>query len=160
LSREILLVCEGATDAHFFKHLLARRKVAGFDIDWTLTEDAGGRVTEGKDAFEAYLRALRTEFEKVERFTQAVILVADNDDQPQAQFRNVQKQIAKAGSFGVPDAPLELRQSAVGLPPLAILMLPWNDEPGSLETLLLQAVFSEDHKGRQCVEDFSRATGV
>jgi len=106
----------------------------------------------GKDGFELVLKGLVT----VER--EAIIIVADNDGDPETAFRNIQRQINAAG-FTVPSKPREMVASA-GLSPLAVLMIPWDEDAGCLETLCFSAVNARYNRELACAQDLVRCAGA
>jgi hypothetical protein len=115
-----IILFKGVEDRTFLHELLTVMNVRGnFDF-----QKGEGR---GKDQFKLFLEALVTANRK------AIIIVADNDGNPAEAFKNIQKQIGEAG-FTVPTKPRELVQTA-GLSPLSVLMIPWDNEAGCLETL-------------------------
>lgn len=111
---------------------MARRRLAGVQVGWPDEETTGGF---GKDAFEAYLKALRPR--QGFRNLRDLIVVGDNDIDPSKSFPNIQKALSAAG-YPVPEAPW----STAGGQALrvSVVMLPGKDEPGNLDTYLLRAV--------------------
>ena len=125
-----LLICEGRTDVQFFRSLLLKRGINGFQVDFPkIDEDPSG----GVDKFGQHLRniALQEDFIAV---VTTVILVSDNDDGD--AFNRVGRQITLAG-YTVPNSPGEIVATR-NRPRLGVLMLP-AVPPGCLETLCQQA---------------------
>jgi hypothetical protein len=99
--------------------------------------------------------------------SRAMVIVADNDNNPKAQFEKVCGQImlanknrSPAESFGVPQKPREAARQSLTLPPLYVLMLPWDGEEGCLETLCLYSANKTRYKTElDCVERFSDCVG-
>jgi hypothetical protein len=86
-----------------------------------------------------------------------IILVADNDNG--LGFENVREEISQANAdataddqFGVPNAPRVSTKQSQSLPDISILMLPWDNELGCLETLCLRAVNQKYSREKQCAE--------
>jgi hypothetical protein len=90
----------------------------------------------------------------------AILIVADNDDDPAKAFADIQAQIRSAEKLGVPDKPRQRAPSTAPLPPVAVLMLPWDDVAGCLETLCYQASSKKWPRNGECVEDFIKCTGI
>lgn len=129
-----LIVCEGATDEAFLRALAARRGLPELAIRHPGDVDPSGRG--GIDKLGWLLEGSKTwlGFEQVTD----ILVVADNDADPGANFDRVRRQLADAG-FPVPDAPLAVADNAVERLPrrLRVLMLPSAGRAGSLETLCL-----------------------
>jgi hypothetical protein len=85
----------------------------------------------------------------------AVIVVADNDSNPAESFDLVQKQIRDAEKWGVPTKPRE-GVKLDELPPVSVLMLPWDDVPGSIDTICFAAAARKRPEVAACVEAFVR----
>jgi hypothetical protein len=71
--------------------------------------------------------------------TSTVVIVTDSDDDSATSFREIQRQIRDVGDYGMPSQPLEVARGR-GIPGVAVLMIPWLDRPGNLETLVLDAM--------------------
>ncbi len=98
----------------------------------------------GKDGFGKVLAGLVTANYK------AIIIVADNDGDPAGAFQNVQRQIKEAG-FTVPNRPRET-VATEGLSALTVLMIPWDEEAGCLETLCLGAANTVYIRQLECAD--------
>jgi hypothetical protein len=127
---QYLIVGEGDGDEAFFTHLCEKRKIEGFQFEHA----------SGKDDFETFLSGLqgRSGISAL----RGLLIVGDNDETPDANFKNIQKQIGKA-KLPQPNNPL-VRAARGDLPfSLAVLMLPYPrigaDSHGCLESLLLPA---------------------
>ena len=93
------------------------------------------------------------------------MLVADNDKG--AGFENVREEIRQANldasaddQFGVPNAPRVSSQQSQSLPPISILMLPWDAQMGCLETLCLDAANVKYSNELKCAEEFIACIGA
>ncbi|HTX21214.1 MAG TPA: DUF3226 domain-containing protein [Candidatus Aquilonibacter sp.] len=92
----------------------------------------------GKDKFARILTGLVAESSaSPDEQRKAIIVVADNDGDPKGAFKNVQDQIQTAG-FAVPKKPREI-VTTPNLPFLCVLMIPWDNDSGCLESLCLEA---------------------
>jgi len=151
-----LILCEGDEDVSFLRHFLSSRGIAGFDVDRPKPGEAAG-----SGAFQRRLEvlvaatALDAKDFRIEDL-QELIVVADNDDDPASAFRNVRTQIRDAG-YGDPQRPRDPVRAA-DRPQTRILMLPWDDERGGLETLCLAAVLDARPYLRECVDEYVRCT--
>jgi hypothetical protein len=103
----------------------------------------------------------RLEGLKVRRIEQnkAVIIVADNDEDPGASFNNIQTQIKRAGGYDVPEIPYKLSGHGA-LPPVAVIMLPAAGQKGSLDTLCLSALNKAYIRNLDCINALVRCVGA
>lgn len=128
-----LIVCEGPQDAAFFRALLSERGIKGFQV--VSPQDVLGEG--GKDRFAHAFNGLIPirGFEQIK----LTIFVGDNDDDPAASVAAIRDQLTKTEEFGNPprklDVPINLLEKTAGVPSVALLMIPWANEPGCLETL-------------------------
>ncbi len=137
---------EGPADETFLLKLIEARKLPSFETR-SLRQ---GVDAHGKNGFEERLRGLKLEPGIAERT--AILILADNDTDPERAFVDVQNQIGNAGGYAVPVKPREIAASADELPAVAVLMVPWDDEPGCLETICFQASTSEWPTEAKCVD--------
>lgn len=135
-----------------FENLITSRGVAGFEVDYP---NFGTGQTGGIGRLAEYLAQLAA-VESARDNLEAILLVADNDEDPDRSFRNIRKIVQRANKkmpllvsdpkpYGVPTAPLVPAFSA-GAPTLVVMMLPWIGERGALETLCLKAVYAKWRK--------------
>jgi hypothetical protein len=96
LLQDYVLLCEGGGDDAFFRHLLAARSIPGFSIVFPRPDLDPGGVS----GYASRLRALKLEpgFASVK----GVLIIGDNDGDPQSSFGNLRKQVEYAGDFSVP----------------------------------------------------------
>jgi hypothetical protein len=128
-----LIICEGDGDRKFLDHLVENRNIGEFQIETA----KGQRSATGDDVFVNSLKGLlggRSGFD----VCQSVIIVADNDDNPHVSFSRIAKQI-KDGGWGIVSSPRQFTIPTDMLPPLAVLMLPWDDRKGCLEHVLYES---------------------
>lgn len=143
-----LIVSEGDGDAAFFRNLIRVYSLDGFSI---YNRPKGGKIAPGVDAYEAILNSVNvaTEFENVS----LVLIVADCDSSPVNEFKRVVKQIRKSGDFPIPTKPREIATSA-GQKSVCVLMLPWDNEAGSLETICYSLASRKRPSIAACIESF------
>lgn len=144
-----ILVCEGASDQSFLSHLAKARKLGSFDVIVASTNK-----TTGNTVFEEGLKAiaLLPAFDKCP----SVVVIGDNDDDPVEARKNVFAQVERT-KWSRP-ASLRAFEPTSGLPPLAVLMLPWDDETGCIETMLYKSASAHRRKVANCVEKFIECT--
>ena len=129
----------------FFTKLISDRKLPNFNII-----NAKGRCD-----FSEKLKGLRLQKQN------AILIVADNDNNPAQLFSEVQNQIRISNRNGtgypIPNKPMEIAK-VDGQPAILIMMIPWVDTSGCLETLLLPVWQREKKEIKTCVDDFLTCT--
>jgi hypothetical protein len=137
-----LLLCEGAHDAEFFRGLIKEHNLPPFTV---ASFGVGGSDDDGgRDRLTLALDGLPSipGFHQVE----TILIVADNDSDPKASFNTVVEFINRTRDIGpgrryiAPAAP----QTRAGLnPAIVVLMIPWTNVPGALDTLCFSAAFNK-----------------
>lgn len=134
-----LLLCEGESDKRFLDRLIESRGIASeFYVQFP---DRHGGNQAGRSLFGRYLNTVATTSESFMQNVRAVLVVSDNDDDPDKSLAEVQQQLRDAGGFGVPDDE-KIVANAAGFPDTVILMIPFG-ERGNLETLCLSAAYAK-----------------
>jgi hypothetical protein len=145
-----IILYEGAEDHAFFSELLNAFGLSEkfvFHLNKHKQPDCAG-----KDGFGKILSGLIGETHK------AIIIVADNDGHPTEAFKNIQKQIGEAG-FTIPQKPRE-KVETKNMPPLSVLMIPWDNELGCLETLCLGAANQKYKTQLDCADGLVKCAGA
>jgi hypothetical protein len=88
-----------------------------------------------------------------------LVIAADNDGVPSQKFKAVVDQIKDAEDYAIPTRPREVARKPP-LPAVTILMMPWDQELGNLETLCYRAAESERAETAKCVEKFVKCVGA
>ena len=120
------------------EHSYSRNKIGTFDF----------HKPNGTGAFTRMLTGLRTGSDIKER--KAILIVSDNDGDPDGKFEAIRAQIVEAG-WNAPETPRAVAAQD-GMPSIYILMLPWDDDQGCLETLCLVAATNANPAQMKCVE--------
>lgn len=115
-----LIVCEGEADRLFLHHFIEIRNLPRCHII-----SAGGKNRIG-DRIKAYSLEPKSNWPSIGR----VLVVGDNDDDPEARFTSIQQQI---DAFLPGHAPADRRVKSANSPYFTILMVPWDNDHGSLE---------------------------
>ena len=159
LKNDRLILSEGKHDCAFFRHLITQRSLPASDV-FCVPDIVGSR---GRDSFKNVLKGLRVVhgFDRLKD----IIIVSDSDADPDQSFLSIVKQIrnvenlnpSQDRSYPVPEYP---HQKAVGYPSITILLLPWKDQPGSLEDLCYQALVKKSSTHKSCVESFAECCGI
>jgi len=147
-----LILSEGDSDYAFLKKLIEVRQILNVEPRRRPGKLAGNTV------FEQWLRQLKTEPGMDER--PGILIVADNDNNPSRAFKQITRQIRLAGEYGIPSGPGQVAPAPNGRPAVAVLMLPWNDQQGCLETLCLVAAFKRRPRIARCVANFLRCVNT
>jgi hypothetical protein len=153
------ILAEGEEDAAFARELIAKRNISiKFDVSPNI--DVGG--TGGNSGF--YDSSIASEpiigFPDVKN----VVILADNDDDPSASFKNVCDQIEKARSEGNLNRDWGKATSpgtkAAGDPSVSIWMWPSAGKKGCLETLFWQVVCAKYAKEAKCIDVACKCAGA
>ena len=152
ITKQYVIVCEGAGDAAFFTHLCAVHEIEGFQC-----LDAGGETK-----FEQYVKDLRT-ITGFNRTCKLLLVVGDNDDKANAKFDNIRKALKKA-KVPAPDNPFDVLKWTTDELRVAIMMLPFDNDrksvKGCLETILLVSAIAKNQALANCVTPFEICVGA
>jgi len=136
-----VLLCEGRGDERFFTKLF---KTHGVGKNFTIKVPFSGKGAldefGGRESFGSYLMRASVN----ERFidnVKAVLVVADNDDDPALGFQKVIEELKMVDGWPVPEVERKAFKKD-GAPTVVVLMLPI-DEPGNLETVCLEAAYAK-----------------
>lgn len=142
IDKEIQLLVEGNDQRNFFEALTKHLSISGIQI-W----DFGG-----VDDLPGYLSAFatRSNFATV----RSLGIVRDAERSTQSAFQSVQSAL---GNAQLP-APAHTSQASVGPPRVSVFILPNNNQPGMLETLLC-GTFLGTREDR-CINDYFTCIGV
>lgn len=160
LNRPHVILCEGPADESFIRKLVATRKIRECSIRNATDHNPIGRsggITRIGDTLKAFIGW--SGFPSVRH----ILIVADNDESPRANFAVVQSQIRLAGADpSLPNGfpiPTNSRTMIAGPPSVTILMVPNDRDVGNLECLCYAAARSVSAVAAE-VEDFALATGA
>jgi hypothetical protein len=142
-----LILCEGEEDAAILNAILAERAIGPVEFH----KEFGG-VTRFRKSLEGLIPKPKI------LETKAVIIVADNDAEPAKFFKAVQDEIKFAG-LSAPSNPRE-RAEQDGFPPIYVLMVPWDNEAGCLETICLMSAGNNHPNIMECVDALAVCVGA
>ncbi len=150
-----ILIAEGLHEDSFFKALARARGLPAFNIP----NREKGEPT-GNGSFTSRLTALH--IASAPEFVNAayVLVVADNAACPERLFSQIAGDIVRSRCWSKPNGPRERVESTEGLPPLYLLMLPWDDDKGCLETLCYTAAASNYPVAADCVTKYIRCASL
>ena len=144
-------------DAQFFSHLIRERNLPSFTIS-----SCGHAADAGGDGI-TFLADALNELPSIPGFenVEAILIVADNDANPKDAFSGVVEKInATAEIIGppkrryiAPDAPLK---KAGSNPAIVVMMLPWTNCNGALDTLCYASAARKRPDIGMCVESFAK----
>ena len=160
-----LILCEGPSDAAFFRALIAGRNLPAFDVVPVsdVPTMAGHAGPGGLSGFKNALDGIRI-VPKVERLKD-ILLVADCDLNGIGNFNDLRAQIANTAAFGTPPtqhyvAPQVPLVRSTGNPGITIVLIPWLGEVGHLECLLVPAAMAASPEIALCLDGYTACTGV
>jgi hypothetical protein len=160
IARPKLILCEGPADEAFLRALISARQLG--DPSIRNTSDGTGDRSGSISRFGTLLTAIPA-FHGFAQVTD-ILIIADADEDPPANFAQIQRQIESAENPSAKPpryaSPTALRETAGHAPSITVLLLPWDNQKGNLESLCLDAAMSADHAIAQCVEEFATCTGT
>jgi hypothetical protein len=137
-----LLVCEGYEDSVFFQRLIEAFELPRFYIE----------IAGGKDKIGAALAKVRLERTKIWVNLRDILIIGDNDDSPRDRFNDICEQINEVfGRKVAPPAPLATTRTK---PRCTVLMIPWADQEGTLESLCCDSAREADKAAGASVDTF------
>ena len=144
-----VLLCEGGGDKNFFQELIKARHLPEFYVTHPREKEPGGRP-----GFTQRLRSLRLQpgFDAV----RGIIVVSDNDGNPNSSFQEVRRLIHEA-EYRAPNHPFVV---VAGPPALVVMMIPAANENGQLETLCLRAIRDAWSREFRCAERYAECVGI
>lgn len=142
-----LLICEGTEDHFFFHRLIEVRGLPRFHI----------RSSGGNSQFAQAIAKFRLENPHAYNALRNIIIAADNDEVPDDRFANVCTHIERA--FGLGTAPNNPQEKARTTPPVTVLMVPWTQVHGHLESLCCDAADDADRTAGARIDDFLALSG-
>jgi hypothetical protein len=146
-----LIVCEGNADQQFLENLISARRLGNFQV-MIAKPDPSDTNSGGKSRFRSFLQALEIPLSQSNLLAN-IILVSDNDLDPSASFQDIQKQIRNSGLFNPPSKPLRrARRNKKNAVSLFVMMIPWTKKKGTLEHLILEALYDVYPNEKKCVE--------
>jgi hypothetical protein len=137
-----------------------------FDFPWpTEEQEAPNNAKElhGVDKIGAMLEALNGMIKlnpKLKTRIRGVLIAVDAKDSASGTFQLLRKQIEKAGLFAVPNAESEVAGTSDSHPRIAVILLPGDGKPGSLETLYVKALSARFRSAARCVEEFLECRNI
>ncbi|MGO9087095.1 MAG: DUF3226 domain-containing protein [Terriglobales bacterium] len=145
-----VIVCEGLADAGFVSALLVHRKISGYEVGCPSQKIRGGQ---GKDKIVKYLEALAAD----PKGLQGVLVVVDTDSSASRIFKQMVRAFESVDPLlPIPKKPFTVEGTS---PRSAIFLMPGKGKKGTLEHLLLEAVFKKSPKLKKCLNSFEQCTG-
>lgn len=155
ITKSYIAICEGTADVDTFRVLVAKKRIRNIEFICPDKDTSGGF---GKNYFYGVLDAITgvRGFENLK----GILLVQDTDDDPNIALREMKAQVKKANKgfitnekFTIPNQLLVPYFSA-NRPPLMFVTIPWIDEKGALETLILPSLESKFPKIQECLNNY------
>jgi hypothetical protein len=138
----VYIVCEGEGDCAFLSELIRHHGLLGFEV---------GCPVGGKSGLEKHLNGVMgsTDASNIE----TLLVIFDNDEDPSRAVNAVRAAISAVG-YEAPAPPGILAADRKA----AIYMIPAPGVPGTLEHLLLRAVFDAQPRLERCIDEFCACT--
>lgn len=154
LPHPFFVVTEGMGDARFVDEILQFRNITNCSVGCPSMESAKGM---GKDAFSEYFLAIQTARTRAKSVAmRGLLVVADADVDAAESFKSVTRSLGDS-NFPQPAQAFEITE-ANGFR-AAVYLVPGEGEVGTLEHLLLKAVFRKFPNLEKCLEEFSVCSG-
>lgn len=157
ITEPYVLLCEGMHDAQFFSHFIREKNLPTFTIS------SCGHAADADGDGISFLTEALDELPSIPGFetVEAVLIVADNDSDPSGKFNDVVKMInATADIIGPPrrryNPPNVPLAAANGNPATVVMMLPWTNTNGALDSLLYVSAANKRPAVAKCVEEFAK----
>jgi hypothetical protein len=155
-----LIIGEGPHDAAFFRELI---KIRGLPTANVICVSDHTKVR-GRDGFKEILKVIRNVpgFHRISD----IIIATDSDNDADASFRYVCDLIANVPDPEPPESPHKYpvptspHLKAFGTPSITILMTPWHNRNGALETLCFDAAGRSKASAVACVDSFEKCSGT
>lgn len=155
MREETVIITEGVADDALFKELLAVHALTNLCV---YSPKNPNDYSNGK--FKVRLEGLKATTSLRVREKKCIIIVADNDDDPNALFKLVRDQIRDAGEYRIPQAECEVfGQLPVppdgDLPPVSVLTIPWAKTKGSIDSMCWEVAAKSKQGVATCVNNFA-----
>jgi hypothetical protein len=161
----LVFLCEGNADCAFVRAALEhRQRTAGFNIRSTVYEDAhgkpcGGGITHVGRALDSF--RIFGGFAAVTH----IVVVIDNDDDPQANFDSVRNQVAAIATTAAPHFAIPVTpgvRATIARPGIdvTVVPLPGVGIQGTVESLLLPSAKAANAQVGACLDTFATCAQV
>ena len=152
IPRPFLVVCEGYGDAQFICSLLEFRNVTNCNVGCPSTKGGTGS---GKEAVQKYLGAVRALVLQGKANLTGVLVIVDADDKPKEAFDQMAAAFEDA-QFIRPSQAFTIEGTD---PRVAVYLIPGPGRTGTLEHILLEAIFDKNQSVERCILTFSECLG-
>lgn len=149
-TKPFVVVCEGLADAGFISALLVHKGITDYEVGCPSPKIGGGQ---GKDKIGKYLEALAANPAGL----RGILVVVDTDSSASKIF----KQMTNAFRSVAPLVPIPTKPFTVtgDNPRSAVFLVPKKGRRGTLEHLLLEAVFDKKPRLKVCLDSFEKCIG-
>jgi hypothetical protein len=148
------IATEGMGDARFVNELLKFKGITNCSVGCPSQQSAKGKT--GKDAFPDYFASIQIARGRLNSSPlRGLLVVADADANAQEAFDAITTGLSVA-AFPTPKGPFNIEERDLRV---AVYLLPGKGKTGTLEHLLLEAVFAKTDILPECLEKFGKCTG-
>ncbi|HLY61931.1 MAG TPA: DUF3226 domain-containing protein [Terriglobia bacterium] len=153
------IVCEGRDDKAFFTKLFEAHGIQDFEAECARTNNDPKRCA-GKSGITDTLLGLKAVNDLNPGILRGIIIAVDSDEDPAKSFESVRRSIKETKmQLPVPDQALIPKLDPQGMDPaIAILSIPWIDQPGHLDSLLFDSMQTSHADLIAPIEDFCDST--
>jgi len=139
ISAPCQLICEGAADEAFFTKLLNVRSITGFQVRCARSNKEPKKCA-GKSGIADTMSAILSANDLRPDTIKGILVAVDSDDDPETEFADAIEQVRLSRPMlHTPDRIMEIKELLGGIS-IAIMTIPWLDQPGNLDTLLFQSI--------------------
>lgn len=155
LAHPFFIATEGMGDARFIDELLKFKGISNCSVGCPSQQSARGKT--GKDAFPDYFASIQIARGRVNSTRLlGLLVVADANASVEKAFTAIITALGSA-MFPTPKDPFRIEATDLRV---AVYLLPGEGRTGTLEHLLLDAVFAETKTLADCLDKFSECTGA
>ena len=155
LTRPFFIVTEGIGDARFVDELLKFRHITNCSVGCPSRQSAKDRT--GKDAFPDYFASIQIARGRLNSTRLlGLLVIADANASAEKAFKAITTALESA-EFPTPKDPFRIEEAGLRV---AVYLLPGEGKTGTLEHLLLEAVFTKTGALADCLDKFSTCTGA
>jgi hypothetical protein len=155
ITRPFFIATEGMGDARFIDELLKFKGTTNCSVGCPSRQSGKGRT--GKDAFPDYFASIQIARGRLNSTRLlGLLVVADANESAEKAFKAITTALGSA-TFPTPKDPFRIEETDLRV---AVYLLPGEGRTGTLEHLLLGAVFAKTEILSDCLDKFSTCTGA
>ncbi len=155
LPHPFFIATEGIGDARFVDELLKFKGITNCSVGCPSQRSAKGKT--GKDAFADYFASIQVARGRLNSARlQGLLVMADANGSPGKAFAAITSALESA-MLPAPEKPFSIEENGLRV---AVYLLPGEGKTGTLEHLLLEAIFARTETLQDCLDKLSTCTGA